>query len=44
MSEPAAQLDVGQALLALSQQMHGAKPSRIGSLVPCKTVPAISDV
>src|SRR5271167_1176009 len=24
--EPAAQLDVGQALLALSQQVHGAKP------------------
>jgi hypothetical protein len=25
--EPAAQLDVGQALLALSQQVHGAKPN-----------------
>src|SRR6516225_10706050 len=25
--EPATQFDVGQALLALSQQMHGAKPN-----------------
>src|SRR5712671_2305939 len=42
--EPGTQLDVGQTLPALSQQMHSAKPNPHRQLGAYKTVPAISDV
>jgi hypothetical protein len=42
--KPPAQLDVGYSLLALAKQMQARNHTRIGSLVPCRTVPAISDV
>src|SRR5260221_153366 len=43
-SEPPAQLDVGQAFLALSEKMHGAKPHPHRQLGALEDGAAISDV